>query len=133
MPRVYKRNTRTRYIICSKLTLKTRDTYWCLVNFEHDLNVILMSILLTLNRQIFARNPCFNTSPEQNVNRFTAFIVDCKHILHLVLVFLLLTLSKYSIAGFDLSYSSHRQINMDSRVRPLSYGFPKYPSPLCFR
>ena len=37
-----------------------------LVNFEHVLHVILMSILLTLNRYMFSRNPRFNTTEEQN-------------------------------------------------------------------
>ena len=37
-----------------------------LANFEHVLHVILMSILLTLNRYMFSRNPRFNTTEEQN-------------------------------------------------------------------
>ena len=37
-----------------------------LVNFEHVLHVILMSILLNLNRYMFSRNPRFNTTEEQN-------------------------------------------------------------------
>ena len=58
-------------------------------------------------------------------NGFTAFIVDFKHISHIILVFLLLTLRIYRISEFDLSYSSHIKINMDSSVSPLSYGVPK--------
>ena len=63
-----------------------------LVNFEHVLHFILISILLTLNRSMFARNPCFNTiyTRVERQNGFTVLIVDFEHISHLVLVFLLL-------------------------------------------
>ena len=64
-----------------------------LVNFQHVLHVILISILLTLNKKMFARSPCFNTiyTIAEQHNRFTVFIVDFEHFSHLVLVFLLLT------------------------------------------
>ena len=53
--KINNRNTRTRYEICSKLTMKTPE--WChwrrsgvfIVNFEHVLRLVLMFLLLTLN------------------------------------------------------------------------------------
>ena len=51
------RNTRTRYEICSKLTIKTLERrQWCcsgvfIVNFEHISHLVLVFLLLTLNMQ----------------------------------------------------------------------------------
>ena len=48
------RNTRTRYEICSKLTINTSERCWgrsdvFIVNFEHISLLVLVFLLLTLN------------------------------------------------------------------------------------
>ena len=43
--KINNRNTRTKYKICSKLTIKTIN----IVNFEHISHVVLVFLLLTLN------------------------------------------------------------------------------------
>ena len=56
MFKVKNRNTRTRYEICSKLTIKTPERrYWrrsgvYIVNFEHISHLVLVFLLLTLSR-----------------------------------------------------------------------------------
>ena len=92
MPKVYKRNARTRYNICSKLTLKTPHVD--LMSFSSTLNMIYMLFwcLYCYFEQVHVcQIPVFQhyTRAERH-NRFAAFIVDLKHISHLVLVFLLL-------------------------------------------
>ena len=58
MLKINNRNTRTRCVICSKLTIKTPEQYqWCrsgffIGNFEHISRLILLFLLLTLNRQM---------------------------------------------------------------------------------
>ena len=53
-----KRNSRTRFGICSKLTIKSPERrYWhrsdvFIVNFEHISNLVLVFLLLALNRQM---------------------------------------------------------------------------------
>ena len=47
-------------------------------------------------------------------HRSTVFIFNFEHISHLVLVLLLLILSMYLIAGFDISYFSRFSIRMNS-------------------
>ena len=47
--KVNKRSSRTRYEICSKLTIKTPDTGVFIVNFEHISDLVLVFLLLTLN------------------------------------------------------------------------------------
>ena len=56
MFKVNNKNTRTRYEICSKLTIKIPERrHWrrsgiFIVNFEHISHLVLMFLLLTLNR-----------------------------------------------------------------------------------
>ena len=56
MFKVNNRNTRTRYEICSKLTIKTRERDQYLrssvfnVTFKHISHLVLVVLLLTLNR-----------------------------------------------------------------------------------
>ena len=53
MFKVNNRNTRTRYKICSKLTIKTPKRWCCssfIVNLEHILYYVLVFLLLTLSR-----------------------------------------------------------------------------------
>ena len=49
--KVNNKNTRKRYEICSKLTIKTGVF---IVNFEHILHIFLLLLLSTLNKQILA-------------------------------------------------------------------------------
>ena len=62
MFKVNSRNTRTRSEITSKLTIKTPEQLqWCrsvvfIINFEHILHLDLVFLLLTLSRQMLARN-----------------------------------------------------------------------------
>ena len=50
------RNTRERYEICSKLTIKTPERHHCrsfsgfIVNFEHVSHLFLVFLMLTLNK-----------------------------------------------------------------------------------
>ena len=49
--KVNNRNTRTRFEICSKLTIKTPERrQWRIVNLEHISHLVLMFLLLTLNK-----------------------------------------------------------------------------------
>ena len=48
LPKVNNRNTRTKCEICSKLTIKTPDTF--IVNFEHISHLVLVFLLLNLKR-----------------------------------------------------------------------------------
>ena len=54
-PKLNNRNTRTRFEICSKLTIKTPErSQWCrsgvfIVNFEHIPHLVLVFLLLNLN------------------------------------------------------------------------------------
>ena len=74
MVKVNNSNTRAKYEICSKLTKKTPGWHHCfrsgvlIVSFEHILHINLVSMLLNLNRYIFAENLCFGTlsTPERN-------------------------------------------------------------------
>ena len=56
--KVNNRNTRTRCVICSKLTIKTperrhkRRSGVFIVNFEHISHLVLVFLLLTLNMQL---------------------------------------------------------------------------------
>ena len=46
-------NTRTRYEIYSKLTIKIPERrQWFIVNFEHISHLVLVFLLLTLNMQL---------------------------------------------------------------------------------
>ena len=54
MFKVNNRNTRTRFEICSKLTIKTPERRHFIVNFEHIPHFVLVFLLLTLSRQILA-------------------------------------------------------------------------------
>ena len=55
------KNTRTRWEICSKLTINTPERgHWhrsgvFIVNFEHISHLVLVFLLLTLNMQLPAR------------------------------------------------------------------------------
>ena len=69
MFKINNRNTRTRYEIRSKLTIKTPE------------------------RRQWRRSSVFVVNFERQWRRFDVFIVNFEHISHLVLVFLLLTLS----------------------------------------
>ena len=59
MFKVNNRNTRRRFEICSKLTIKTPERrHWrrsgaFIVNFEHISHLFLAFLFLTLNKQIF--------------------------------------------------------------------------------
>ena len=106
MHKVYKRKTSARYIICSKLTLKTPDAdllsyqLWTWFTCYSSLYIADFEQVHLFQKPMFQHY----TRGERH-NGFTAFIVDFKHISHIVLVFLLLTLSIYRISEFDLSYS----------------------------
>ena len=56
MFKVNNRNTRTRYEICSKLTIKTPEQrHWRrsgIVNFKHISHLVLAFLVLTLSRQM---------------------------------------------------------------------------------
>ena len=55
MPKVKNRDTRKKFEICSKLTIKIAvRRYWHLSNFENILYLFLVFLLLTLNRWTFA-------------------------------------------------------------------------------
>ena len=113
----HNRNTRTRWGINSKLTIKTQGrrrwprydafivnftSYFtcycrvrvCIVDFEQE-NACEEPVLWI---SIYPR-------AEQR-HRSTVFIFNFEHFSHLVLVLLLLILSMYLIAGFDISYFS---------------------------
>ena len=59
--KVNNRNTRKRFEICSKLTIKTPEQrQWCrsgifIINFAHISYLFLMFLLLNLNKQMLAR------------------------------------------------------------------------------
>ena len=53
MFKVNNRNTRTRYEICSKLTIKTPNVF--IVNFGHISRLVLVFLLLTLSRYMPVR------------------------------------------------------------------------------
>ena len=63
-----KRNIRTKCEICSKLVIKTPEQrQWrsgiFIVNFEHILQLVLVSPLLTLNMELLAgMNPCASSA-----------------------------------------------------------------------
>ena len=79
------RNTKTKCEICSKLTIKTSERRQNMLKVNNkDTRTTPLSLLLTLN--IFW---C----------RSGVFIANFEHILHLALVFLLLTLSRRIPAG----------------------------------
>ena len=61
-------NARTRWEISSKLTIKTNLVLMSLLSTLHISHVIVGSLLLTLSRKMFARNPCYESSStlEQN-------------------------------------------------------------------
>ena len=76
-----------------------------LLSVLHILHVILLSLLLTLKRQMFASNRCYRSIyPRVERHRFIVFMVNFKQISDLGLVFLWLILSMSLIAGFDISY-----------------------------
>ena len=54
-------------------------------------------------------------------HRSTVFIFNFEHISHLILVLLLLILSMYLIAGYDISNFSRFQINMNSNFNVYSF------------
>ena len=70
----------------------------------------LESLLLTLSRKIFVGNQCYkspSTLEQNDVIALLFYIFNLEHILHLIQVLLLLVLSMYLIAWFDISYFSH--------------------------
>ena len=52
--KVNNKNSRKRYEICSKLTIKTLVFGVYIVNFEHISHLFLVFLLLTLNTQMLA-------------------------------------------------------------------------------
>ena len=51
----HRRNSRERYEICSKLTIKTERCKWrcsgvLIINFDHISHLVLLFLLLTLNQ-----------------------------------------------------------------------------------
>ena len=64
--------------------------------------VEIESVLLTLRKQMFATNPCYKSPSTLEQNDIIA------------LLGLFLILSKYLIAGFDISYFSHFWIKINS-------------------
>ena len=65
----------------------------------------------------------------QRRHRSTVFIFNFEHISHLVLVLLLLILSMYLIAGFDISYFSRFYIKMNPSL--IVYSFLERISTKC--
>ena len=99
---------RTGYIICSKLTLKTPDANLVSCQLWRWFTCYSNVYIANFEQVTLCQKPMFQHYTEaERHNRFTTCIADFKHIPHLVLVFLLLTFSIYSIAEFYLSYSSH--------------------------
>ena len=72
-------NTRTRCEICSELRIKTPERHhWrrsgvFIVNFEHNLHLVLVFLLLTLNRQMPIEN--FHVLANFQVPKFS-FSID---------------------------------------------------------
>ena len=91
MPKVYKRDSRTRYIISSKLTLKTPDADLVSCKLWTWFTCYYNVYIANFEQVPLCQKPMFQhyTGAERH-NRFTVFIVDFKHISHLVLVFLLI-------------------------------------------
>ena len=63
--KINNKNTRKRYEICSKLTIKTPEWHHLrrsdvfIVKFEHISHIFLMILLLTLNKQMLAETFSF--------------------------------------------------------------------------
>ena len=130
MLKYHNRNTRTRWGISSKLTIKTQErrhwprydvfivnfTYFtcycrvwvCIVDFEQE-NVCEEPVLWI---SIYPR-------AEQR-HHFIVFIFNFEHISHLVLVLLLLILSMYLIARFDIVYSLLERISTNWNANPIA-------------
>ena len=116
MPKVNIKNTKTKCETCSDLTVNTSGRRHCLrsgvfiVNFEHIPHLILVSLLLVLNRQMFTRNLCFmvlyihpsRTTPltKHDITLLSSLIT--LNISQLLLVLLMLTLNVYLFSGFDI-------------------------------
>ena len=76
----------------------------------HISHIIVESLLLTLSRKIFARNPCYEspfTLEQNDVIALLSVFFNFEYTSHIALVLLLLILSIYLIAGFDISYFSY--------------------------
>ena len=73
--KVNKRNIRTRYKICSKLTIKTPEQrHWhrssvFIVNFEHISHLVLVFLLLTLNMSLPAGEVCLKNIHHWSLKR----------------------------------------------------------------
>ena len=81
-----------------------------LLSTLHISHVILESPLLTLSRNIFARNLCYESLSTLEQNEAIALVslfLILNTFSNLVLVLQLLILSMYIIAGFDNLFSSH--------------------------
>ena len=71
MFKVNKRNTRTRYEICLKLTIKTPERrQWhrsgvFVANFEHIPHIVLVFLLFTLTREI----PAWNKNMKNEIDK----------------------------------------------------------------
>ena len=79
--------------------------------------------MLTLTRKIFARNQCYespSTLRTEQRHCSTVFIFNFEQILHLVLVLLLLILSMYLIARFDIVYSLLERISTNWNANPIA-------------
>ena len=114
MLKTQNRNTRTSSEISSKLTTKTpprrhwprSDTFF--VNFTYFTRYWRASIV-DFDQGNICYEPVLWISIYPRARRHhcsTVFIFNFEHISHLVLVLLLLILSMYLIAGFDISYFS---------------------------
>ena len=73
--KVNNRNTRKRYEICSKRTIKTpKRRHWrrsgVFINFEHILHLSVVFLLSTFNKQMLARYNFLSSSfKEKNLNK----------------------------------------------------------------
>ena len=106
------RNTRTRWEIILKLTIKTPERrHWpesdvFIVNFTYFTVYSSVSIVEFEQVNVCQEHtlPNFIYPRVEWRHRYNVFIVNFEHISHLVLVFLLLILSMYLIAEFDIWY-----------------------------
>ena len=126
MPKFLNRNTRTRSEICSKITIKTperRHEPRCdafIVNFTYFTCYSSVSIV-DFEQVNVCQEPVLWIYIYPRAERRHSTTVFIFQISHLVLIFLLLILSIYLIAGFDISYFRRFQIKMNPSFMAYSF------------
>ena len=107
MLKYHNRNTRTRWEISPKLAIKTSEWYyWLRSDVFISCLYIFNALLQSLYYWFWAAHVTNLIYPiAERRHSSTVFNFNFEHISHLVLVLLLLILSMYLIAGFDIVYS----------------------------